>query len=230
MKKILFVPMLLLALAPSLSMADVPIEQVLPSKELLATVAPARFDVVFETTKGNFTVHAEREWSPLGVDRFFALVRSGYYNGAILYRVGPTQTFKGGRVVQWGLHGDPRVNKAWDGVTIKDEPATHPHVRGSLSFARGGPETRSVELAIFLTANPEADTIVANGVTGFPTIGEITEGIEVADSFFDKYGNEPNEHSDQIAAEGSAYLDRVYPGLDRILSARVVKKDDERKP
>jgi peptidyl-prolyl cis-trans isomerase A (cyclophilin A) len=195
----------------------------MPTKELLATTAPAKFDVEFETTKGKFTVHSEREWAPRGVDRFFALVKCGYYDGAILYRVGPTMSFKGGRVVQWGLHRDPKVNQAWANRTIKDEPAKRPHVRGSLNFARGEPNTRSVELAIGLTASPQLDTVDYMGVVGFPSIGEITAGIEVADSFNAKYGNEPNEHSERIAAEGAAFLEREYPGLDRIISARVLE-------
>lgn len=199
-----------------------PTDAVMPTKELLAATAPAKFDVKFETTKGNFVVHSEREWAPLGVDRFYALVRCGYYNGAILYRVGPTMSFKGGRTVQWGLHGDPKVNQAWAGQTIKDEPAKRPHVRGSLNFARGEPHTRSVELAIILTASPEIDTVNYLGVVGFPSIGEITAGLEVAESFNAKYGNEPNGRSEKIAAEGSAFLDREYPGLDRIVSARII--------
>ncbi len=195
--------------------------QVLPTKALLATTAPDSFVVVFETTKGNVALKAHRAWSPLGVDRLYQLASSGYYNGAVIYRVGPTASYKGGWVVQFGLSSDPRVNAAWEGQTITDEPVRRGARRGSVNFARGGPNTRGVEIAFNLTPNTALDTVHYEGVVGFPAIADIVEGIEVADAFNRTYGNAPNAHADSIFAKGRAYLDRAYPGLDRITAVRV---------
>ncbi|HET9055335.1 MAG TPA: peptidylprolyl isomerase [Chitinophagaceae bacterium] len=194
-----------------------------PSQLNLAQKSPDSFLVSFKTTKGSFIMKAVRKWSPLGVDRLYLLVKSGYYDGCVIYRVAPTASFKGGFVVQFGLANGIDLNKAWEKASIKDEPVVRPHLKGSVNFARGGPDTRSMELAISLTPAGQFDTVNYNGVVGFPSIAEVTDGMKVLEQLNSQYGNSVFDHEDSIL-KGREYFDRAYPGLDRILSASVVKE------
>lgn len=196
--------------------------QPFPSDVDLTTQAPDSFLVRFVTTKGNVTLRAHRAWSPLGVDRLYQLVAAGYYNGNVIYRVGPTASFTGGYVVQFGVGNSGALNRAWDRVPIADEPVRHGNARGTVNFARAGPTTRTVELAINLTANTTMDTVSYGGVQGFPPIAEVVEGMDVLDALNRQYGNSVFEHWDSVGASGRNYLDRTYPGLDRIIRARIV--------
>ena len=195
--------------------------QVLPSQVPLGRQAPDSFRAVFETTRGRFIMKARRWWSPLGVDRLYALAKSGYYDGVVIYRVGPTASFRGGYVVQFGIGNDAADNRAWEATGFADEPVRHGHQRGTVNFARGGPGTRTVELAIGLTPNTALDTVSYEGVVGFPPIAEVVEGMAVLDSLNRRYGNAPLEQWDSIFAMGRAYLDRAFPGLDRVKSVSV---------
>jgi len=195
--------------------------QPLPSQLPLDQPAPDSFLVVFTTTKGDVVLKAHRDWSPLGVDRLYQLARGHYYNGDVIYRVGPTASFKGGYVVQFGVGNSAAVNLAWDAAGIPDEPVRHPNGTGTVGFARAGPNTRSVELAINLTPNTSLDTVQYEGVVGFPPIAEVVEGMSVLESLNRQYGNATLEHWDSIMASGRAYLDRAFPGLDRIVSVSV---------
>ena len=196
--------------------------QPLPDELPLHEAAPDSFSIVFETTKGDFTVLAIRDWSPMGVDRLYHLVNGGYYDGVIIFRVGGTMSATG-RVAQFGITNNPDVNMAWEPHTIKDEPVMTSNVRGTILFARGGPDTRGTQIALNLTDNPGLDTVDFEGVTGFPPLGRVTDGMRVADSFFSEYGNEPSMVQDSISAKGSEFLDRVFPGLDRIIRARIIE-------
>lgn len=188
----------------------------------LTTQAPDSFLVRFETTKGNVTLRAHRAWSPLGVDRLYQLVDAGYYDGNVIYRVGPTASFEGGYVVQFGVGNSGKVNAAWDRAPIADEPVRHGNARGTMNFARAGPNTRTVELAINLTANSTMDTVSYGGVRGFPPIAEVIDGMDVLDALNRQYGNSVFDQWDSVMALGRSYLDRTYPGLDRIIRARIV--------
>ena len=195
---------------------------ILPTDLPLASAGPDSFLAEFRTTKGTFTMKARRPWAPLGVDRLYHLVKSGYFNGLTIYRVGPTLSVKGGRVVQFGQSGDTTVIRAWEKATFADEPVVRPHRRGSVNFARGGPNTRTVEIAITTNAAMPLDTVHYQGVVGFPSIAEVERGLEVLDRLEDRYGNQPIEN-DSLSILGQEYLDRAFPGLDRIRSARVTK-------
>ena len=195
---------------------------VLPSDLPLSAAAPDSFLAKFKTTKGTFVMKARRPWSPLAVDRLYHLVNSGYFDGLTFYRVGETKSVKGGRVVQFGQSGDTAVSHAWEKVTIADEPVVRAHVRGSVSFARGGPNTRGVEVAIGTTAIAALDTVQYLGVTGFPTMAEVIEGLDVLDRLNGQYGNAPIEN-DSLSILGGEYLERVFPGLDRIEHATITK-------
>ena len=196
--------------------------RVFPQDLPLATAGPDSFLATFRTTKGAFTVKAVRAWSPLGVDRLYHLVRGGYYDGVTIYRVGETKSVRGGRVVQFGTSGDTVVSRAWEGVTIDDEPVVRTHRPGALGFARGGPHTRGIELAIATNAVPALDTVRYEGVTGFPVIAEVVQGLDVLGRLEGRWGNGPLE-SDSLSLLGGAWLDRRFPGLDRIVSATVTR-------
>ncbi len=195
--------------------------QILPDRLPLASPAPDSFLVRFETTKGNVIIKARRSWSPLGVDRLYHLAANGFYDGAVIYRVGGTKSYPGGFVVQFGFTNDSLVNRAWSKTGISDEPVRTPHRRGTVMFARDGPNTRTIELAIDLSPNSGLDTVHYQRVVGFPPIAEVVEGIAALDSLNRRYGNAPIEHMDSITKGGRKYLERAFPGLDRVLRVSV---------
>lgn len=213
---------LLLALVPPGTAAP-RAKRVLPTDLPLAQAAPDSFLASFETTKGRFVVKACRAWSPLGVDRLYHLVNGGYFDGLVIYRVGETKSVKGGRVVQFGQSGDTTVNRAWEKATFADEPVVRARRPGSVSFARGGPNTRGVEIAIATNAATALDTVRYLGVTGFPTVAEVVEGLAVLQRLNGEYGNAPIEN-DSLSILGGAYLDRAFPRLDRLVKARITKR------
>ena len=180
--------------------------------------APDSFLVAFETTKGPFTVMSRREWAPLGVDRFYDLVQRGFYDGVTFHRV------LDGYVAQFGITDSLEVNQAWRSRGLPDEPVVERNTRGRVAFARGGPRSRTAELFIDLSDNsPFLDTIRVGGVPGYPPIGEVSEGMENVAAFESRWADGPSIMEDSIAARGRSYLDRVFPGLDRILRATVVE-------
>ena len=197
--------------------------QPLPSEINLSEQSPDSFLVSFVTTKGEFIMKSHRDWSPLACDRLYLLVKNGFYNGCVIYRVGPTLSFKGGFIVQFGMTNDEKLNRAWEKATLKDEPVKHPHKRGSVNFASGGPNTRTVQLAIALTPCTELDTVSYQGAIGFPTFAEVVEGIEIVDSFNRQYGNSVFEPEDSLYI-GDKYFNRFFPRLDRILTAKIINK------
>jgi cyclophilin family peptidyl-prolyl cis-trans isomerase len=210
-------------LALSLGAAAPTHRRILPGDLPLASAAPDSFLAEFRTAKGNFTMKARRTWSPLGVDRLYHLVQAGYFDGLTIYRVGPTLSVKGGRVVQFGQSGDTTTARAWERATFADEPVVRPHRRGSVNFARGGPNTRTVEIAITTNEAAPLDTVHYQGVVGFPSIAEVEEGVEVLDRLNGQYGNAPIQN-DSLSILGGEYLERVFPGLDHIRSARVTRE------
>jgi len=197
-----------------------------PTPRDLAWVAPDSFLVDLITSRGRVALIARRSWSLLGVDRFHFLVRNGYYDGARFFRVVP------GFVVQWGISGDTALNRVWRNRDLPDEPVRQTNSRGRVAYARGGPNTRGVQLYVNLADNARLDT---TSTFGFPPIGEVTEGMSVMDSMFAGYscrrgspGTCPAQ--DSIEAQGSRYLARVHPNLDFIRRARVVREWRARKP
>jgi peptidyl-prolyl cis-trans isomerase A (cyclophilin A) len=190
-----------------------------PTPADLAQVGPDSFLVELATTRGTILLAAHRDWSPLGVDRLHFLVTQGYYDGARFFRMIP------GFVVQWGISANPAVSAVWDNRDLPDEPVRRSNTRGMVSYARGGPNTRGVQLYVNLGNNARLDT---TSTFGFPPIAEVREGMGVADSMYAGYncargsqGTCPSQ--DSISAGGEKYLERAYPRLDRILRARVVR-------
>jgi peptidyl-prolyl cis-trans isomerase A (cyclophilin A) len=190
-----------------------------PTPKDLAWTAPDSFVVAFSTSRGTFDITAHRDWSPLAVDRFHFLVTQRYYDGARFFRVIP------GFVVQWGISGDPAVNAVWAERTVPDEPVRRSNTRGRVSYARGGPNTRGVQLYVNLGNNARLDTL---NTFGFPPIGEVTSGLERVDSMYAGYGCRRGGQGgcpdqDSIQTAGNAFLRRAYPMLDSILAARVTR-------
>lgn len=191
--------------------------QKMPDPSILKTTAPDTFKVVFETTKGEFTVTAYREWSPHGVDRLFHLVKHKYYVDVPFYRVIPNT------YAQFGFTSDYEVSKAWSKHPIPDEPVRASNTYKTISFARNGPQTRSQHLSIMLSDNTHLDTIRVDGVTGFVPIGRVTDGMDVVESMNMEYGNEPRTaiKIDSTMTRGYDFLKKRFPGLDYITNATI---------
>lgn len=178
--------------------------------------APDSFTVDFATSRGTFTLLARRRWSPHGVDRLYQLVSSGFYDDTRVFRVIPRF------VAQFGIPGDPAVAAAWKDRTIPDDPVRATNSRGTVSFARAGRDTRGTQLFVNLRDNARLDTL---GGFGFAPLGEVVRGLAVVDSLHSGYGESmPRGRGpiqDSISLQGNAWLDRNFPRLDRIDSARI---------
>jgi cyclophilin family peptidyl-prolyl cis-trans isomerase len=194
-----------------------------PDDKRYAAVAPDSFDVEMHTTKGTLVVRVKRDWSPRGADRFHALVRQRFFTDVAFHRT--IRNF----VAQFGIHGDSAVNAAWNRRTILDDTVRASNVRGTLTFARGGANTRSTQLYFNLVDNARLDT--AN-TFGFPPIGRVIKGIEVLDSLNWEYSGTrggqtfPGPRQDSLRLQGNAYLRKNFPRLDYIVRARVIRKFD----
>ena len=177
-----------------------------------ADAAPAQFKVRFETSKGPFVVELHRDWSPNGVDRIYQLVNEGYYDDVRFFRVVP------GFVVQFGMHGDPATNAKWVAQPLTDDPVKQTNKRGTVTFAKTGmPNSRTTQLFINLGDNAMLDP------QGFSPIGEVVEGMSVIERFYSGYADSPTGRQGEIAAEGNAFLNRTFPKLDYVKTAKVVK-------
>jgi peptidyl-prolyl cis-trans isomerase A (cyclophilin A) len=173
----------------------------------LTSRAPAKYDVTFKTTAGNFVVEVDRAWSPLGADRFYNLVKYGFYNGATFFRVVPHF------VVQFGLSANPKVNAAWTDANIHDDPVKGSNETGYLSFASAGPNTRTTQVFINLADNPRLDGM------GFSPSGKVVSGMSAVSKIFSGYGETPDQN--EITTEGKSYTDKSFPKLDKIVSATI---------
>ena len=176
------------------------------------TPAPDSFRVAFETTRGNFAVDVIRAWSPRGADRFHQLVEAGYFTDVAFIRVLP------GFVAQFGMHGDPEVNRRWE-QPILDDPVVQSNKRGTIVFATSGPNTRGNQFFINYSDNARLDGM------GFSPFGRVVEGMSVVDSIYSGYGETPDQA--RVSASGNAYLKREFPRLDYIKSARIVRQQAE---
>lgn len=169
--------------------------------------APDSFHVTFETSKGRFVVAVNKAWAPVGAERFYALVKSGFYDENRFFRVVP------GFVVQFGLNNTPSVNEQWDAKRLVDDPVKASNERGTLTFATEGPNTRAHQVFINLGNNARLDAL------GFAPIGRVVQGMEVVDSIYSGYGEEPDQG--MIQTLGNSYLNRMFPKLDYVKTATV---------
>lgn len=177
--------------------------------------APATFKVKFDTSAGEFVVTVTRAWAPLGADRFYNLVKNGFYDGTRFFRVVPNF------MVQWGINGDPDIQRNWRMANIKDDPAgVKSNGRGMITFANAGPNSRSTQLFINYKSNAFLDKT-------FMPFGEVTSGMTVVDKINAKHGEEPDQG--QIQANGNRYLQKAFPDLDFIKKATIEAADAPKK-
>lgn len=171
--------------------------------------APDVFRVNFETSRGSFVVEVTRSDAPIGADRFYNLVRAKYFDGARFFRVMP------GFMAQFGIAADPAVSKAWD-VPIEDDPVKTSNVRGAVTFAQTSqPNSRTTQLFINFGDNSRLDS------QRFAPFGKVISGMEIVDQIYSGYGEMPDQG--QIEAEGNSYLEKDFPRLDYIKTARIVQ-------
>jgi peptidyl-prolyl cis-trans isomerase A (cyclophilin A) len=176
--------------------------------------APEKFRVKFDTTKGSFTVEVDRSWAPRGADRFYNLVKIGFFQDIAFFRV------LDGFVAQFGISGDPRISEKWRDANIKDEPVLVSNTRGFVTYAKGGPDTRSTQFFINLADNVNLDQM------GFPPFGKVVEGMSVVDSLYSGYGEgAPRGRGPSqglIQSQGNNYLNSQFSKLDYIKTASLL--------
>ncbi|HJT89549.1 MAG TPA: peptidylprolyl isomerase [Bryobacteraceae bacterium] len=172
--------------------------------------APDNYRVKFTTTKGDVLIDVTRAWAPRGADRFYNLVRAGFYTDAAFFRVIPDF------MAQFGISARPEVSQIWTDEKIADDPVRQSNTRGRITFATAGTNTRTTQLFINYGDNSRLDEL------GFAPFGEVVEGMEVVDQVNAEYREQPDQSS--IRAEGKSYLDANFPRLDRILSAAIVPR------
>ena len=182
----------------------------------LTATAPETFKAQFDTTKGKFTVEVTRSLSPNGADRFYNLVRSGYFTDVVFFRVVP------GFMCQFGIHGDPSVSAKWRDANIADDPVKGSNTRGTITFATAGPNTRTTQLFINF-----GDNVGLDG-QGFSPFGKVTAGMDVVDKINSEYGENPPDAQGHIQMEGNAYLKKTFPNLDYIKSATIIPADSSK--
>jgi len=178
---------------------------------------PAGYKVLFSTSKGDFTVEVHRDWAPRGAERFYELVKSGFYDDVRFFRViRSPRPF----MAQFGISGDPSVNAKWTNANIQDDPAKEHNTRGRITFATAGPNTRTTQLFINYADNSRLDA------QGFSPFGEVVSGMEVVDQLYADYGEGSPAGSgpdqERMEKEGNAYLAKDFPKLDFIKTARIV--------
>jgi peptidyl-prolyl cis-trans isomerase A (cyclophilin A) len=174
---------------------------------------PAQYKVLLQTSRGDVTIEVTRDWAPRGADRFYTLVKDGFFDGAEFFRVMRSpEPF----MAQFGINGDPKVTQKWANSNIQDDPVTQHNTRGMVSFAKSSdPNTRSTQLFINYADNSRLDAL------GFSPIGKVTSGMEVVDQLYADYGEDPDQP--RIETEGNAYLKKEFPKLDYIKTARIVE-------
>lgn len=214
----LLAALLVLLSGPTLPATPVPSRAALldPASPSLNARAPASFKVKLETSKGDVVIEIRREWAPLGVDRFFNLVRAGYYDDMRITRVVAPKW------AQFGIHGDPAIAKVWRDRTIPDDPRVLANERGTIAFAFAVPNGRATQVFINLRDNRET-----HDTEPFVPFGRVVSGMEVVDSWYADYGENAGSgirsgKQGPIFEGGNAWLDREFPKLDRIRRALIL--------
>src|SRR5271168_2104728 len=183
---------------------------------LLKDKAPEKYEVKVTTTKGDFTITVTRAWSPLGADRFYNLVKHHFYDNATFFRVLNNPPF----MAQFGVSAYPAVSAAWEKAEIKDDPVTQQNVRGFVTFATSGANTRTTQVFINYGDNKRLDSL------GFAPFGQVTDGMSVVDTLYGEYGEGAPDGAgpdqEQINKQGKPYLDKGWPKLDTIKTAVIV--------
>ena len=178
--------------------------------------SPAQYKVRLQTTKGDVIVLVHRDWSPLGADHFYELTKMGFYNNNAFFRA------LKGFVVQWGISGDPQVNKSWSEISIKDDPPIVSNKIGTVVFAKTGqPDSRTTQVFINL-----ADNSAALDPQGFTPFGEVIQGMDNVMQIYTDYGeispNGSGPNPAAIADIGNPYLEEHFPKLDYVKKTQVL--------
>ncbi len=189
-----------------------------PTHPAWSESAPDTFRARFETTRGTFVLEVVRAWAPLGADRFYNLIRHGYYDDVRFHRTVP------GFITQWGVSGDPVVSAVWYELGMPDDSVVVSNARGMMAFAFTEPGTRSTQVFISMVDNARLDA------QGFAPFARVVEGMEsVVDSMYSGYGEDSGggvRRGDQsrIVSEGNAYLDAEFPELDRLMRVTIERR------
>lgn len=177
--------------------------------------APDTYKAQFTTTKGDFTIQVTRAWAPNAADRFYNLIKLGFYDGTRFFRA------VDGFMVQWGVNGDPSVSGAWYRAFMPDDPVVKSNKRGFVTFASAGPGMRSTQVFInYSDKNTRLDGM------GFAAFGEVVDGMKVVDSLYKGYGEGAprgkGPDQSRIQREGNPYLDKEFPLLDAVKEAKIL--------
>jgi peptidyl-prolyl cis-trans isomerase A (cyclophilin A) len=171
--------------------------------------APATYKARFETSAGVFVVQVTRDWAPIGADRFYNLVKNGFYDDVRFFRV------LDGFMAQFGMSGNPGIQAAWRTAQLKDDPVKQSNKRGYITFATAGPNTRTTQVFINFEDNAPLDA------QGFAPFGQVVEGMDVVDKLYSGYGRNNVPDQARITKEGNAYLMKSYPRLDYVKKATI---------
>lgn len=212
-------PAAVLALAALTLAAPLSAEQTAARKSLLNPAglnekAPETYNVKFDTSAGEFVIKVTRAWAPNGADRFYNLVKNGFYNETRFFRAVPNF------MVQFGINGNPTVAKVWQSARIPPDKVTQSNKKGFITFAMGGtPDTRTTQVFINFRNNTSLDS------QGFAPFGEVVSGVENVDKIYTGYGEGAPRGSGpaqgRVQAEGNAYLTKSFPKLDYIKTATI---------
>lgn len=188
-----------------------------PTAAFWGARAPEEYRVRITTSRGPFVVAVARAWAPRAADRFYNLVRAGFFDDSRFYRVVP------GFIAQFGIAGDPRVARVWAAHAFPDDSAAAPDVRGSVAFAMTGPNTRTTQVFINLADNRRLDA------QGFAPFGRVVEGMDVVDALYSAYGERSGGgmragRQAPLFDGGNSYVDAAYPRLDRLVKAEIVAR------
>jgi len=177
--------------------------------------APPVYKAKFDTSKGTFVVEVHRDWAPIGADRFYNLVKNGFYDDDRFFRVVE------GFMVQFGISGNPQVSAQWENANLKDDPVTQSNKPGMITFATRGPNTRTTQVFINYNDNARLDTM------GFAPFGQVTVGMNVVQSLYSGYGEGAprgaGPSQPRMQADGNTYLASQFPKLDYITKATITK-------
>ena len=185
-----------------------------PEDEFWAEQSPAEFRVRFTTSEGDFVVRVRRVLAPIGADRFYNLVRAGFYDDSRFFRV--RQRY----IMQFGIAGDPAVSAVWKDREFNDDPVRSSNTRGAFTYAMTGPNTRTTQIYINLVDNKHLDE------QGFAPLGEVVEGMDVVDKLYAGYGEEAGGgmrlgKQGMMFEGGNKHLDAAYPLLSKLIEAEI---------
>ena len=181
----------------------------------LKDTAPETYKAKFDTSAGVFVIEGHRDWAPNEADRFYNLVKYGFFDDCRFFRVIPNF------MVQFGINGNPVITKAWKDATMKDDPVKQSNKRTFVSFAQTGlPNSRSTQVFINYV---DRNTFLDRSGQGFAPFGQVISGMEVVDKLYSGYAEQAQQQAQRIEAEGNAFLAKSFPKLDYIKKATIEK-------